>query len=117
MPAVLRRETFHTSRLLEYFSEKELTLQTGHEPERWPEVVLKELTDNSLDACEEAGTAPEIIITTDERSIVVEDNGPGGRHHLQAAESGARSGAFCGRFRGVGGYGGLLPLVALRGLL
>lgn len=28
MKATLRRETFQTSRLLEYFSEKELTLQT-----------------------------------------------------------------------------------------
>ena len=48
----LTRQTFRTSRLLEYFSQKELTLQTGHEPDRWPEVVVKELIDNSLDACD-----------------------------------------------------------------
>ena len=74
---LLQRETFSTSRLLEYFSEKELTLQTGHEPERWAEVVVKELVDNALDACEEAGVLPEISITIDDTSITVQDNGPG----------------------------------------
>lgn len=58
MSPLLRRQHFRTSRLLEYFSEKELTLQTGHESGRWPNVVLKELLNNSLDACEEAGTLP-----------------------------------------------------------
>jgi hypothetical protein len=74
---ILTRETFRTSRLLEYFSEKELTLQTGHEPGRWPEVVLKELIDNALDACEEAGTLPEISIESTPDQITVKDNGPG----------------------------------------
>jgi DNA topoisomerase VI subunit B len=73
----LKRETFKTSRLLEYFSQKELTLQTGHEPNRWPEVVLKELLDNALDACEEAGTLPEITVSVTSDAIRVEDNGPG----------------------------------------
>lgn len=78
MKATLRRETFQTSRLLEYFSEKELTLQTGHEPDRWPEVIVKELVDNALDACEEYGKRPpEITITIEPDSIVVQDNGPG----------------------------------------
>ena len=75
--AILARETFRTSRLLEYFSEKELTLQTGHERDRWPEVVVKELIDNALDACEEAGTLPEITLAIDENTISVQDNGPG----------------------------------------
>jgi len=75
--ATLRRETFRTSRLLEYFSEKELVLQTGHEPDRWPEVILKELLDNSLDACEEAGTLPHVTIEIGKDHIIVEDNGPG----------------------------------------
>ena len=75
--ATLARETFRTSRLLEYFSEKELTLQTGHEPERWAEVVVKELIDNALDACEEAGTLPEITLAIDKHTISVQDNGPG----------------------------------------
>lgn len=77
MTATLTRQTFQTSRLLEYFSKKELTLQTGHEPERWPDVVLKELLDNALDACEEANVLPEIVITGGRDSLTVEDNGPG----------------------------------------
>ena len=52
MRTILARQVFQTSRLLEYFSEKELTLQTGHEPEHWADVILKELLDNALDACE-----------------------------------------------------------------
>jgi len=76
-PRVLNRAVFVTSRELEYFTEKELTLQTGHEPERWPEVILKELVDNGLDACEGAGIAPEIIITLAPDAITVTDNGPG----------------------------------------
>ena len=53
-PATLDRTTFETSRLLDFCSEKELTAQTGHEPDKWPLVILKELTDNALDGCEEA---------------------------------------------------------------
>ncbi len=75
--AVLNREVFRTSRELEYFTQKELTLQTGHEPARWSEVILKELIDNGLDACEEAGQLPEIHVRVTDDSIMVEDNGPG----------------------------------------
>ena len=75
--AMLHREAFTTSRLLEYFSEKELTLQTGHEPDRWAEVIIKELTNNCLDACEEAGILPEVVIEVGRRSIAVSDNGNG----------------------------------------
>jgi DNA topoisomerase VI subunit B len=74
---VLERETFRTSRLLDFASEKELVAQTGHRPTQWPLVVLKELADNALDACEEAGVAPEITITVDKTGITVTDNGPG----------------------------------------
>src|SRR5262249_1691665 len=73
----LQRETFRTSRLLDFCSEKELVAQTGHRPAQWPLVVLKELVDNALDACEEAGIAPEVSITVDETGITVADNGPG----------------------------------------
>ena len=59
----LDRETFTTSRLSEFCSQKELTSQTGHSTEQWPLVILKELLDNALDACEEAGIAPEIKIS------------------------------------------------------
>ena len=75
--ARLRRETFRTSRLLDFASEKELIAQTGHQPAQWPLVVLKELIDNALDACEESGIAPDIVIAVNEAGIRVTDNGPG----------------------------------------
>ena len=71
------RTTFRTSRLLDFCSEKELVAQTGHRREAWPMVVLKELVDNALDACEEAGTAPDIVVKVDKDTIAVSDNGPG----------------------------------------
>ena len=73
----LKRTTFRTSRLAEFCSEKELVNQTGHDVEDWPLVVLKELMDNALDACEEVGTAPVIDIAVTDCSIVIADNGPG----------------------------------------
>jgi DNA topoisomerase VI subunit B len=73
----LARTTLQTSRLLDFFSEKELTTQTGHPPGDWPLVVVKELLDNSLDACEDVGIAPEITIQVDKKGIIVTDNGPG----------------------------------------
>ena len=73
----LERETFHTSRLLEFCSEKELTAQTGHAPDEWPIYILKELVDNALDATEEAGVPPEIRVQVDNEGITVTDNGPG----------------------------------------
>ena len=73
----LTRTTFRTSRLLDFLSEKELVAQTGHAVADWPLVVLKELVDNALDACEDAGVRPEIGITVDNSGIAVSDNGPG----------------------------------------
>ena len=75
--AVLNRTTFTTSRLLEFCSRKELVAQTGHEPDDWPLVIIKELIDNSLDAAEEAGVAPVIHVTVARGKIRVRDNGPG----------------------------------------
>ena len=73
----LERATFRTSRLLDFCSRKELIAQTGHQPDAWALVALKELVDNALDACEEAGVAPEIEIRVDADGITVADNGPG----------------------------------------
>jgi DNA topoisomerase VI subunit B len=70
----LDRLIFTTSRLAEFCSEKELINQTGHDSDDWPLVILKELVNNALDACEEGGTAPVIEITVTEDGI---DNGPG----------------------------------------
>ena len=36
----LKRQTFTTSRAMEYFSKKELVLQTGHAIKFWPGVLL-----------------------------------------------------------------------------
>lgn len=73
----LNRTTLQTSHLLDFCSRKELIAQTGHEPEAWPLVILKELVDNALDACEEAGTPPVITVTVNKSGITVTDNGPG----------------------------------------
>src|SRR5206468_5161087 len=43
----------------------------------WPLVVLKELMDNALDACEEAEVAPVISIAVEPGSMVIQDNGFG----------------------------------------
>src|SRR5208282_5596043 len=52
---------------------------TGHPVEQWPLVVLKELIDNSLDACEEADIAPVIHAAVNAVTgvITISDNGPG----------------------------------------
>jgi DNA topoisomerase VI subunit B len=78
--AKLHPQVFTTSRLLEFCSQKELTLQTGHPVEQWPLVVQKETVDNALDTCEEVGIAPMIKVivqTIPSASITVRDNGPG----------------------------------------
>jgi DNA topoisomerase VI subunit B len=62
---------------MDFFSEKELTAQTGHAKGDWPLMLLKELLDNSVDACEEARVAPEITVRVDGEGITVRDNGPG----------------------------------------
>ena len=73
----LTRETFETRRESEYFTEKELRAQIGHGPDMWPISILRELIDNSLDACEMTDNAPEITITIEDDRIKVADNGPG----------------------------------------
>jgi DNA topoisomerase VI subunit B len=75
--ARLDRTTFTTSRLLDFCSEKELVAQTGHAVHEWPLVIVKELFDNALDACEESGIAPEIAVRVDDTGISIADNGPG----------------------------------------
>lgn len=73
----LDRVAFQTSREMDFFSERELITQTGHGKEEWPLVIVKELMDNALDACEEAGIAPIISVAADPCGITVSDNGPG----------------------------------------
>jgi DNA topoisomerase VI subunit B len=74
----LKREVFTTSRELEYFTEAELTTQTGYDRSAWwPFVIVKETLDNALDACEQAGIAPEITLAVSPREISITDNGCG----------------------------------------
>jgi DNA topoisomerase VI subunit B len=73
----LSRETFKTSRLLDFCSERELTKQIGHNSDQWPLVILKELVDNAIDAAEEAGIAPVIQVEVADGVITITDNGPG----------------------------------------
>jgi DNA topoisomerase VI subunit B len=77
MSQLLERTVFHTSRLLEYFSLKELQLQLGAPPNAWPIALLKELLDNALDGCEAAGLTPQIAVTVEPDAVSVRDNGPG----------------------------------------
>ena len=77
----LARSHFHISRAAEYFDAGELAAQTGQPAHKFGEVVLKELIDNALDACETAGADPVIHIGTatdqDRMRICVSDNGGG----------------------------------------
>lgn len=73
----LTRVPFTVSRLMEFCTRRELVNQTGHDVYEWPLVVVKEVVDNALDACEEAEIAPVISIAVKGASIVIKDNGPG----------------------------------------
>src|SRR5215471_17145959 len=73
----LTRVPFTVSRLMEFCNRRELVNQTGHDVYEWPLVVLKELADNALDECEEAGIAPVIHVAVDGDKIIITDNGRG----------------------------------------
>jgi len=72
-----RRQTHRTSRVLEYFSEKEIQMQIGVTRKFWPIAIVKELIDNALDACEDANILPRIEVSIDDAEICIKDNGPG----------------------------------------
>jgi DNA topoisomerase VI subunit B len=78
----LTRVAFRVSRLMEFCSEREFVNQTGHHIYDWPLVILKELLDNALDACEEAEVAPKIKVGVKVRpdrrvTISIRDNANG----------------------------------------
>jgi DNA topoisomerase VI subunit B len=77
MPQTLTRTTFQTSRLLEFFSEKELQMQIGFPKAQWPIALLKELIDNAMDAAESVGVLPDIEVTLEPDRLSVRDHGPG----------------------------------------
>ena len=58
---------------MDFFSQKELSAQTGHHVNDWPLVIIKELIDNGLDACEDASIAPVLQVTFDSTGISVSD--------------------------------------------
>jgi DNA topoisomerase VI subunit B len=71
------REHFSVSRAMEYFSEAELVRQSGHTPDEWPLMLVKEAVENGLDGAESASIPPRIEITVDGELLTVSDNGPG----------------------------------------
>jgi DNA topoisomerase VI subunit B len=77
MPQTFARTTFETSRLLEFFSEKELAMPIGFARAQWPSALPKELLDHALDACETAGMLPDIAITLEPDALSIRDNGLG----------------------------------------
>jgi anti-sigma regulatory factor (Ser/Thr protein kinase) len=78
---VLERRTFSVSRAADFLEARALVSQTGQPEDRFGDVVIKELLDNALDACETAGVQLEIMITAavdgDVRRVTVADNGNG----------------------------------------
>jgi len=72
-----RARHLSVSRMLDFFTVKELSMQAGSSPDTWGLLLIKELTDNALDACEAAGIAPEIVVEVTPDRIVVSDNGLG----------------------------------------
>ena len=78
--AQLQRTTFKTSRAAQYVEARALTSMTGQAKEKFASVVVKELMDNALDACETAEVAPEIALEArlgPSTRIAVSDNGSG----------------------------------------
>src|SRR5687768_10706443 len=71
------RTVLSFSRDLECASPTELSKRMGCPRHYWVRAAVKELIDNSLDACEEAGIAPEVTIPIEGSTISVADNGPG----------------------------------------
>lgn len=76
MAITLERLALSQSRLSEYFSAKELAMQIGGDQDAWPLILVKELIDNSLDACE-AHIPPVIEVEVQGDHFRVTDNGPG----------------------------------------
>ncbi len=81
MSARLERTTFETSRAAEYFDARQLSALVGVSQDEFASVCLKELVDNSLDACETAGVAPVVGVKVEREDdlvrLSISDNGPG----------------------------------------
>ena len=79
--AKLQRTTFKTSRAAQYVEARALQAMTGQSRGHFADVVVKELVDNALDACETAGVPPEVGLEVARNGqgirIAVTDNGSG----------------------------------------
>jgi DNA topoisomerase VI subunit B len=77
----LQRTTFEISRAAEYFDARQLSALVGVSQDEFASVCLKELVDNSLDACEMAGGSPVVGVKVEREDdlirLSVSDNGPG----------------------------------------
>jgi DNA topoisomerase VI subunit B len=77
----LQRTTFEISRAAEYFDARQLSARVGVPQDEFASVCLKELVDNSLDACETAGVPPVVGVKVEREDdlirLSVSDNGPG----------------------------------------
>jgi DNA topoisomerase VI subunit B len=71
------RTPFTTDRAVEYFNQGGLRALIGQDLPLWALTLIKELTDNGLDACEAAGVAPEIAVTVGKDFFSIADNGSG----------------------------------------
>jgi DNA topoisomerase VI subunit B len=60
-----------------YFSPQGLQRQIGYGQDDWGGVLLKELIDNALDACEQAGVAPVVRVNITDDYFEVTDNAGG----------------------------------------
>ena len=87
---------------MEFFTEKELVTQTGHPVAEWPLVIVKELVDNALDACDQANIAPRIEVTAVACGISVKDNGPGLPDEVDPGQPDYGSGALSTELTGSG---------------
>jgi hypothetical protein len=93
MPTSLQRTTYAMPRAAEYFQSQELRMMTGQPSHKFGTVVLKELVDNAIDACEHADalrtydetkTTPTVALTwgpaqeeAEHLILTVADNGRG----------------------------------------
>jgi hypothetical protein len=73
----MTRTAFSVSRDLDLATQDGLVKRMGIIREGWLRASVKELIDNSLDACEEHGVDPEITVTIAGSVLTVADNGPG----------------------------------------
>jgi DNA topoisomerase VI subunit B len=71
----MQRPTFRSNIALDFFSVKALQVQIGRPLSVWPLALLKELIDNALDSCELQRVPPEITVTIEADTLIVDDNG------------------------------------------